>query len=144
MSSQKSSVTRKDWKISEMPEKNVTFILERIFSDEEIMVLRRGHIPEEMEDKWFWFMEGDTFYAHRSWTGICVFRIDFSFADNRHRVTMNNDPNQVSMSVDDGKIQLSDLLNWWSQPSYDHYGEWIFEVAASLKKNGVLKEDTNN
>ena len=45
--------TRADWKTTDMPEKNSTFILNREFSPEQIAALRRGHIPQEMEDKWF-------------------------------------------------------------------------------------------
>ena len=51
--------TRDDWNIREMPEKRDTFTLEREFTEEQIAALRRGNIPREMEDKWFWFMEGD-------------------------------------------------------------------------------------
>lgn len=49
--------TRDDWNIKEMPEKRDTFTLERAFTEEQIVALRRGNIPQEMEDKWFWYME---------------------------------------------------------------------------------------
>lgn len=28
--------------------------------------------------------------------------------------------------------KLNDLLNWWTQPQYDYYGEWIIETVESL------------
>lgn len=128
-----------------MPEKNSTFILSREFSAEQIAALRRGNIPKEMEDKWFWFMEGDTLYAHRSWTGICVYRIDFSFADNQHKVTVNQDPEQVGITKEEeDRRTLNNLLNWWSQPEYDHNGEWISETVDTLKQAGQIPKDAED
>lgn len=130
--------TRKDWNITAMPEKTETFLLERTFSEDQIAALRRGHIPEEMEDKWFWFMEGNTLYAHRSWTGCCIYRIDFSFDKNTHLVTVNNDPEQVgNNNLQEMKNRLNDLLNWWTQPEYDGYEEWLHELLDMFQKAGV-------
>lgn len=107
--------TRNDWDVKDMPENNALFTLERAFSEEEIEALRRGNIPQEMEDKWFWFMEGDTLYAYRSWTGICVYIIEFSFRDNRHKVTVNRDPTQYGGdSIEEERKRLNELLNWWT------------------------------
>ena len=39
-----------------MPEKNETFTLNRNFTSSDIKTLRRGHIPQEMENKWFWYV----------------------------------------------------------------------------------------
>ena len=127
--------TRDDWNIKEMPEKRDTFTLEREFTEDQIAALRRGNIPQEMEDKWFWFMEGDTLYAHRSWTGICVYIVEFSFQDNRHKVTVNRDPEQYGGdSVEEDRKSFNRLLDWWMQADYDHYGEWINETVDMLKK----------
>ena len=137
--------TRADWTITEMPEKNSTFLLNREFTEEQIAALRRGNIPKAMEDKWFWFMEGDTLYAHRSWTGICVFRIDFSFTDNQHKVTVNQDPAQVGITgEEEDKKVLNHLLDWWSQPKYDHYGEWISETVETLKQTGRIQMENKS
>ena len=32
-----------------------------------------GHIPEDMNDRWFILMEDDWLLFHRSWTGACIF-----------------------------------------------------------------------
>ena len=104
-----------------MPARHDTFILERSFTPEQMKALRKGNIPQEMEDKWFWYMEGDTLFAHRSWTGFCIYRIDFS-PDNHHRVTVNRDPEQDGCtSVDEDRVSLNELLNWWSGAPYDYY-----------------------
>ena len=127
---------RNDWKREEMPEQNEIFILKRSFSDEEMNTLAWGNIPQAMEDKWFWYMEGSTLFAHRSWTGHCIYRIDFK-EDGNHIVTVNRDPEQYKCtSVEDDIESLNKLLNWWTQIPYDHYNEWLSETYDALKKAG--------
>ena len=110
---------RGDWKTKPMPTRHETFILNRTFSDKEMEALRCGNVPQSMEDKWFWYMEGDTLFAHRSWTGNCIYRIDFS-PDDHHKVTVNRDPEQYKCtSVDEDRALLNKLLNRWSDSPYD-------------------------
>ncbi len=125
-----------DWKITEMPAEHENFILHRHFNDLQMEALRRGHIPEEMEDKWFWYMEEDTLFAHRSWTGFCIFRIDFK-ADDNHFVTVSRDGEQhMFTTIEEDARKISNLLNWWTQGTYDYYGEWLAETVDMLEKNG--------
>ncbi len=129
-----------DWKTTEMPEEHERFILHRHFNDLQMEALRRGHIPEEMEDKWFWYMEGDTLYAHRSWTGFCIYRIDFKPDDN-HIVTVSRDEEQHSWtSIEEDARKLNNLLNWWTQSTYDYYNEWLAETVDMLEKSGQIQE----
>ena len=129
---------REDWKTEPMPEQNETFVLRRSFSKEEMDALRRGNIPQAMEDKWFWYMEGPTLWAHRSWTGHCIYRIDFK-EDNDHVVTVNRDPEQYKCtSIDDDIVSLNKLLDWWTRPSYNYYNEWLSETYDTLKKAGKV------
>ena len=119
-----------------MPERHESFVLNRSFSDVEMDVLRCGNIPQEMEDKWFWYMEGSTLWAHRSWTGNCIYKIDFK-EDNNHVVTVNRDPEQYTCtSIEEDIELLNKLLNWWTRPPYDHYNEWLSETYDALKKSG--------
>ena len=39
----------------------------------ELARLKRGLIPEDMDDKWFIFFEEPWLYLHRSWTGACIY-----------------------------------------------------------------------
>ena len=119
-----------------MPRQHEAFVLERSVSDQEMDVLRRGNIPQAMEDKWFWYMEGDTLFAHRSWTGYCIYQIDFK-KDNRHIVTVNRDPEQYGCTrIEEDVKSLNKLLDWWTQAPYDHYHEWLSETCDSLEKAG--------
>ena len=127
---------RGDWKTEPMPEQHVTFVLDRVFSEAEMAALQCGHVPQAMEDKWFWYMEGSTLRAHRSWTGHCIYQIDFK-EDGRHVVTANRDPEQYRCtSIEEDIESLNNLLDWWAQVPYDHYDEWLSETYDTLKKAG--------
>ena len=128
---------RSDWKTKPMPKKHDSFVLTRSFSTEEMDALRRGNIPQAMEDKWFWYMKGSTLRAYRSWTGYCIYRIDFK-KDDHHVVTVNRDPRQYSCtSIGEDLDSLNKLLDWWTRPRYDHYNEWISETYDALVKHSV-------
>ena len=127
---------RNDWKTEAMPERHETFALNRSFSNEEMDALSCGNVPRAMEDKWFWYMEGSTLFAHRSWTGYCIYRIDFK-EDNDHVVTVNRDPEQYKCtSIDEDIESLNKLLDWWTRTPYDHYNEWLSETYDALGKSG--------
>ncbi len=127
---------RGDWKTAPMPEQHETFVLHRSFSDDEMDALRAGNIPQAMEDKWFWYMEGMTLWAHRSWTGHCIYRIDFK-ENGDHLVTVNRDPEQYGCtSVREDRKNLNKLLDWWTEAPYDHYNEWLSETSDALARAG--------
>ena len=129
---------RGDWKTEPMPRQHESFVLDRSFSEAEMAALRCGHVPQAMEDKWFWYMEGSTLWAHRSWTGHCIYQIDFK-EDGHHAVTVNRDPEQYKCtSIKEDIESLNKLLNWWTEPPYDHYNEWLSETYDALKKAGNL------
>ena len=127
---------RGDWKTEPMPELHESFVLKRRFSEEEMAVLRRGNIPQAMEDKWFRYMEGETLWAHRSWTGFCIYRIDFK-EDNAHTVTVNRDPEQYGCTdTEEDAETLNGLLDGWIREPLDPYNEWLSETCRALKKAG--------
>lgn len=131
---------RNDWETTGMPKKHDTFVFHRPLNAQQMAALRRGNIPKEMEDKWFWFMEGDTLYAHRSWTGFCIYRVDFK-PDGDHIVTVNRDPEQYTCeSAAEDAERLNKLLNWWTQSDYDYYHEWLSETADALKKTDTISD----
>ena len=129
-----------DWTTHDMPEQNDHFILKRHFSEDQMEALRRGNIPQEMEDKWFWYMEGNTLYAHRSWTGFCLFIIEFK-PDDSHLVTVNRDSEQyTNTDIAHDVKTLNNLLNWWTASSYDYYNEWLAETHEALKKQNRTRD----
>lgn len=58
----------------------------RIWIEEEMEHIRRGYIPQIMDEKWFIFVEGDRLYAHRSWTGYCVYEATFAATEGGFRI----------------------------------------------------------
>ena len=113
---QKKTATKSDWKTLEMPEAHEHFKLERNISGEELNNLRYGHIPHEMEDKWFSYMEGNTLYAHRSWTGLCIYIIEINEETGIHDVTVNRDTEQyLCNNVNEDIKAVNNLLDWWSE-----------------------------
>ncbi|MBO7676672.1 MAG: hypothetical protein J6S49_04080 [Erysipelotrichaceae bacterium] len=118
-----------------MPGQHEIFILERSFTDKQMDALSYGNVPQAMEDKWFWYMEGSTLYAHRSWTGYCIYMIEFR-EDDHHVVTVNRDPQQYKSSgIEEDIESLNRLLDWWTEVPYDHYNEWLSETYDTLKKS---------
>ena len=104
---------KSDWKTVEMPEKNECFELKKHLSKKDIDKLRRGHIPEAMEDKWFYYMEGNTLFAHRSWTGYCIYIAELN-ENGRHKVIVNRDSEQYTCTdIKEDQETLSTLLSMW-------------------------------
>lgn len=135
-------VLQTDWDIKPMPERHEEFILKRNISMEELEILKRGHIPKRMEDKWFWYYQDGILYAHRSWTGYCVYMIKIDFERCEHRVIVNRDDSQYTeKSIEVDKVKLNELLDWWSQPQYDFYNQWISETCNNLTNTTVSPQE---
>jgi hypothetical protein len=69
------TATRESWKTKPLPVARVALSYARIFDQREHDRLRRGLVPEQMEDKWFIFLEGSWLSFHRSWTGTCIYAV---------------------------------------------------------------------
>ena len=130
-----------DYKNDPMPDQHEVFILKREFSSVQMAILKRGHIPQEMEDKWFWFVENNKMRLCRSWTGFCIYEIEFR-PDNCHIVTVNRNPEQYKCtSVEEDIQSLNKLLNWMIHSEYNYYQEWLSETVDGLQKSGQIKDN---
>ena len=66
---------KSSWDIKHMPRhKHTTIEIGIELSEEDLMELAKGHIPEEMEDHWFMYFDGEYIRYYRSWTGICIYK----------------------------------------------------------------------
>ncbi|QGZ93363.1 hypothetical protein [Terricaulis silvestris] len=83
--SEDAPATKESWKKLPLPAEREHFKLSLLFTDADGDQMRRGFIPESMDDKWFIFFENGWLYFHRSWTGACIFgaRLDVSPAGVR-------------------------------------------------------------
>lgn len=96
-------------KLTPLPAAKKQLSLPRTFTREEYRQITFGHIPKEMEDKWFVFFENDKIYFHRSWTGFCIYEVelqptsdDFSIKS----VWVNRDASQYTETDDEFDLQL--------------------------------------
>lgn len=69
------AATRDDWKNEPMPEARARIPYSRAFDRDEHARVTRGLVPQAMEDKWFVYCDEDWLSFHRSWTGICIYRV---------------------------------------------------------------------
>ena len=87
------------WKNKLMTDKIITVKMDRLFSPEEMKNIENGAIPEEMEDKWFLYMEDNILYFHRSWTGTCLYIARFKQEGDSFKLyeaDINRDPEQYT------------------------------------------------
>ncbi len=70
------------------------------FSRKEFDQIILGFVPETMEDKWFIYFEDSYLCFHRSWTGICVFKLKFE---------INTDKIFVSEAILNSELDTNDL-----------------------------------
>jgi len=104
-----------DWPIEPLPEERTTIALDRTFSSEEMEIIRRGVLPEEMEDRWFVYWQNDCLYFHRSWTGFCIFVVRFIQENACYRIVgaeVNRDKEQYDILGDEkDKKYISELID---------------------------------
>jgi hypothetical protein len=109
---------RESWKTQPMPiwEAHPSSGLTKKYSLAEFEEIKRGLVPEEMEDKWFIFYEEPWLYLHRSWTGFCIFQVRFERADSQVRIAQvlaNRHPDQrTSMREEEELATLLQLLGF--------------------------------
>lgn len=106
-------IARQDsWKTMEMPATVASLPLNKTYTLEEFSVLARGFVPQVMEDKWFIFMQENTLFFHRSWTGLCIYQVTFEQSSTEYVVRealVNRDPEQYSSK--DNNYETA-LLSW--------------------------------
>ena len=98
-----------DWKNEALPEKRFNISLNRAFSAHEMELIRKGVIPEVMEDKWFIYWRDNSLYFHRSWTGYCIYVVHFVPIEDGYKMyaaDLNRDPSQYSGATDEDDEQM--------------------------------------
>ncbi|MBI2840759.1 MAG: hypothetical protein HYX75_20775 [Acidobacteria bacterium] len=97
-------IANKDsWKNLPMPQETFVLGYRGELSSEEFERISCGLIPQEMEDKWFIYLDGTTLYLHRSWTGVCVYQVEFEEEAGRYsvrRALVNRDQTQYQGTDD--------------------------------------------
>ena len=68
-------VIREYWRNTPMSDIKEQIAIERSFTQEEFEKIKLGHLPQDMDDKWFIFFEDPWLFFHRSWTGVCIYML---------------------------------------------------------------------
>lgn len=100
---------RGDWQAQHMSHQSARLNVQRTYTAAEMTRIRSGLIPEEMEDKWFVYYEGDTLYLHRSWTGFCIYQARFERRGDEYALVdarVSRDPEQYTSNDDAHDAQL--------------------------------------
>lgn len=85
----------------------------RIWTAEEWARIRQGHVSSDMDDKWDLLVEGDTLFAHRSWTGFGVYAATFVEVEGGRRVAevlVESDPERYRRHSDAFDLALLEIL----------------------------------
>ncbi len=113
-SERQDAIERKRRRCTPMPDRCVRVAMQRTFTPDEWRRIREGFLPEAMEDKWFIFVEGGAIHFHRSWSGLCIYKVPLrpvgdSFATDGALV--NRHPKQSGGADDDDyDLALIDFL----------------------------------
>ncbi len=103
----------KDLRTEALPSKKTTIRLNRTFSPQEMKQIRRGLVPEQMEDKWFIYWKDDSLFFHRSWTGVCIYVVRFAVEGDSCRMIeadVNRDPKQYKETSDERDARMISYL----------------------------------
>ena len=82
----KEAATRLSWSRLDFRGPFVLVPWKASFVETQFALIRMGYIPEEMEEKWFCFFEDPELFIHRSWSGICVYKVRFTQVGNEYVV----------------------------------------------------------
>jgi hypothetical protein len=102
-----------DWKTKRLPAKQTTVLLDRSFNSEEMGKIKKGLIPQQMEDKWFIYYDSGKLFFHRSWTGFCLYVVSFVEDGQNGSMTkadINRNPIQYTETNDEKDIKMISFL----------------------------------
>src|SRR5262249_12007737 len=83
------------------------------FSEQQFELIRQGAIPEDMDDKWFAFFEEPELFLHRSWTGLCIYRVTFAREGDQYLAATSwvlNNEDRYRRKPDEKEVEFLDFL----------------------------------
>lgn len=100
-----------NWKRHPLPAARKRLMVDKVYSPTEMACIARGYIPNSMDEKWFIYFEDGRLFLHHSWTGICIYRVDFRPIETgwvMDEVWVNRHPKQYEQTddVEDGQRLL--------------------------------------
>lgn len=103
--------TSKSWKTQPLPDQNEIIDYNRTFTNDELLKIKYGFIPQGMENKWFIYFRKNVLYMHRSWSGHCIFQLTF-FANSVIETKVNRKKDEYnSLSVENDIDTINQVIN---------------------------------
>ena len=99
--------TKNSWKNLPMPAQSVVIPMSMKIPSEAMRLVKRGHIPEAMEDHWFMYCDDITIRYYRSWSGFCIYIAKYVEDADYCTITeleVNRDPEQYSATDNDEDV----------------------------------------
>ena len=103
------TATRHSWRNLDFSGPFVEIPWQDSFSKPQFDLIRRGAIPEEMEDRWFAFYEEPELFLHRSWSGLCFYRVTFARYGERYAVQSARVRDWEGLEIED-EVKFIDFL----------------------------------
>jgi len=141
---------KEDWNTLPMPIRRKKIALNLRYSQGAMSRIRKGFCPWEMNQHWFAWFEESVLYLHRSWTGFCIYEVNFVFDGEGWRANsaiVNRDSKQWSSKYEGYRKEIERLIevllvNGPTEPRLDRMlvGEaspaWPWDVGLDLWKEG--------
>ena len=107
--------TRTSWKTLPPPDKHERLVVPETFSGAAGDRMRGGHVPVDMDDRWFIYFEDGWLHFHRSWTGAHIFALRLDGCPAGVRVVdawASRDPDQYrSVGVEQDRHKVVSLIH---------------------------------
>lgn len=135
--------THRDWQnLQDIPEKSESIDLEpHHYDPEDVIRMKRGFIPKEMEQKWFIYCTDEFINFHRSWTGNLIYKVYiYEGPDGEWVLTsaeINRDPDQYggTDNAEDERIIFELIDEYLLQDHGDYQSSFELGVEAALQPN---------
>lgn len=130
---------KESWKNVEMPNESINLDLEINLNEQELEMLKKGHIPEAMEDHWFMYFENNKLYIHRSWTGFCIYIVSVNEDGNISKVQVNRNKEQYNNENDENdKFEITYLI--YNMIGRKHVATRMIDKKLELSQNENQEE----
>lgn len=139
--SKQPSTCKEDWVTRALPAKRTSITLDLTFTDAEMAQIRKGYMPLEMEHKWFGWYEEPILSLHRSWTGYCIYQVEFAKDGARWKAIsaqVNRSPKQYTETDDDAdRRQIGDIIDnlLLAKPVSPHVDQLASALAQASQPN---------
>lgn len=97
------TATQDSWTTHPLPKQHIKLTANWYFARGEFEQMKQGLIPEVMEDKWFIYHASGWLHFHRSWTGFCIYQVQFQERDSDYtveQILVSRDVDQYRESSD--------------------------------------------